>query len=165
MESILTANIILSIATIITTVFILKTTHFFINKMGNKKKVLPKRTYYVIKFLDFFIILLTVLILSVIWNVEFGGIAVFASSIFAVIGMALFAQWSILSNLTSSIIIFFTFPARVGDKIKVLDGDNSVEGIIKEISLFQIEIMDDDKNLILYPNNLFIQKPIIKMNK
>lgn len=90
--------------------FILKTTRFFISKVGDKKKVLPKRTYYVIKFMDFFIVMINILVLSVIWNVEFGGIAVLASSVFAVIGMALFAQWSILSNLTSSIIIFFTFP-------------------------------------------------------
>lgn len=161
----MTTNIILTIISIATTMFILKTTRFFISKVGDKKKVLPKRTYYVIKFMDFFIVMINILVLSVIWNVEFGGIAVLASSVFAVIGMALFAQWSILSNLTSSIIIFFTFPARVGDKIKVLDGDNSVEGVIKEISLFQIEILDEDKNLILYPNNLFIQKPIVKMKK
>jgi len=103
--------------------------------------------------------------MAIIWNVQLGGVMVFASSIFAVIGVALFAQWSILSNLTSSIIIFFTFPARVGDKIKVIDGDNSISGEIIEISLFQIEIEDADGNIVLYPNNLFIQKPIMKIKK
>ncbi len=161
----LTTNIVFSAITLVATVLILKTTHFFINKLGDKKKVLPKRTYYVIKFMDFFIILIALLSLSIIWNVELGGIVVLASSVFAVIGVALFAQWSILSNLTSSIIIFFTFPARVGDKIKVVDGENSITGTIKEISLFQIEILDEDKNTVLYPNNLFIQKPIIKLKK
>jgi len=76
----------------------------------------------------------------------------------------LFAQWSILSNVTSSIIIFFTFPAKVGESIKILDGDNSVSGKIVEISLFQIHMLNEQGDLIIYPNNLFMQKPIIKLN-
>jgi small-conductance mechanosensitive channel len=47
----------------------------------------------------------------------------------------------------------------------VVDGDNSVVGKIVEISLFQIQIMDEEGNLVLYPNSLFMQKPIIKINK
>ena len=43
--------------------------------------------------------------------------------------------------------------------------DNSITGEIVEISLFQIEILDEDGNTVLYPNNLFIQKPIMKIKK
>lgn len=138
---------------------------YFITKIGKTKNILPKRVFYVVKFSQFIVFIILLMALSIIWNIQFGGIMIFASSIFAVIGVALFAQWSILSNLTASIIIFFTFPARVGDKIKIVDGDNSVIGEIKEISLFQIEIIDEEHNIVLYPNNLFIQKPIIKMKK
>lgn len=91
------------------------------------------------------------------------GFSVFASSLFAIIGVAMFAQWSILSNITASVIIFFNFPARVGDTIKIIDGDNSIEGTIKEITLFQVELKDSDGNLIIYPNNLLLQKPIVKI--
>lgn len=161
----ITSNIILSLIVILITYFVNKIINFFIKKIGTTKNILPKRVYYVIKFSQFIMIIFLLMILSIIWNVQFGGIMIFASSIFAVIGVALFAQWSILSNLTASIIIFFTFPARVGDRIKVLDGDNSIIGEIKEISLFQIEIIDEEENVVLYPNNLFIQKPIIKMKK
>lgn len=158
-------NVLLSIGAILISYIAYRFANYFINKIGKNKNLLPKRVYYVVKFLQFLIIILLLMALSIIWNVQFGGIMIFASSIFAVIGVALFAQWSILSNLTASIIIFFTFPARVGDRIKILDGDNSIIGEIKEISLFQIEIKDEDNNIILYPNNLFIQKPIIKMKK
>ena len=75
----------------------------------------------------------------------------------------MFAQWSILSNVTASIIIFFTFPARVGDKIRIVDGENSIEGTIQEISLFQIELKDSDSHTVLYPNNLLLQKPVVKL--
>ncbi|NIW50111.1 MAG: mechanosensitive ion channel, partial [Gammaproteobacteria bacterium] len=71
------------------------------------------------------------------------GLLVFASSFFAIVGVALFAQWSILSNITASVIIFFTSNAKIGDKIKVVDGDNTVSGIIRDIGLFYTLLVDD----------------------
>ncbi len=158
-------NIILTGVLIIGVLIILKTSKYFLNKVGLVKKVTPKRIYYVSKLIYIFIIIVALFLLAVIWSVSLDGILIFGSSIFAVIGVALFAQWSILSNLTSSIIIFFTFPARVGDKIMIIDGDNTITGDIVEISLFQIELIDDEENIILYPNNLFMQKPIKKIKK
>lgn len=141
----------------------IKISNYFIHRLGRIKQVQQRRIYYVSKFMNLLYMVITTIVLAIIWNVKVGGIMLFASSLFAVIGVALFAQWSILSNLTSSIIIFFTFPARVGDKIKVIDGDNSITGEITEISIFQIQMKDEDNNIILYPNNLFIQKPIMKI--
>lgn len=161
----LTKNIVLSIIVIIITILLIRFSNYFINANGERKKVIKKRIYYVTKFAHFIIYFCALITLAVVWNVELGGISVLASSIFAVIGVALFAQWSILSNLTSSIIIFFTFPARVGDKIKIMDGDNSIQGEITEIALFHIEIIDEEKNKVLYPNNLFLQKPIKYINE
>jgi len=161
----MTTNLILTAAIVILSLVIFKGSNYFIKKIGIRKNIIPKRIYYVSKVMHFLWVIFALMALAIVWNVQLGGIMVFASSIFAVIGVALFAQWSILSNLTSSIIIFFTFPARVGDKIKIIDGDNSLVGEIVEISLFQIEILDDDGNTILYPNNLFIQKPIMKIKK
>lgn len=160
-----TQNIIFSLLVIIITLVTIKLSDYIINQSAKKKEVLPKRVYYVSKFIHFIIYFLSLMAFAVVWNIQLGGITVLASSIFAVIGVALFAQWSILSNLTSSIIIFFTFPARVGDKIKIMDGDNSITGEIIEISVFNIEIRDETGNKILYPNNLFIQKPIMKIKK
>lgn len=161
----MTKSIILTLILLLITFVTIRFANFFIKKMGEKKEVVTKRIYYVTKFAHFVIYFIALIALAIVWNVEFGGISILASSIFAVIGVALFAQWSILSNLTSSIIIFFTFPARVGDTIKIMDGDNSIQGEIIEISLFHIEILDEKNNKILYPNNLFIQKPIMNIAK
>jgi len=161
----ITTNLILTLSLFVLVLLISKSSDYFIQKIGTRKKIIPKRIYYISKLLRFLIVFLALMAMAIIWNMQLGGIMVFASSIFAVIGVALFAQWSILSNLTSSIIIFFTFPARVGDTIKVIDGDNTLSGEIVEISLFQIEILDAEGNTILYPNNLFIQKPIMKIKK
>ncbi len=153
-------NIIFTFIVLILMMMLLKSSNFFIDRKAEQKQSVKKRIYYVTKFVHFIIYFIALMIIALIWNVQLGGITVFASSIFAVIGMALFAQWSVLSNITSSIIIFFTFPARIGDKIKIVDGENSIIGEIIEISLFHIEIIDEEENKVLYPNNLFIQKPV-----
>jgi small-conductance mechanosensitive channel len=161
----ISANILYTLAAVVLTVITVKTISFSIQKLAGIKKVSSKRLFYILKFFNIMIYLSLLIVLATIWGVKFNGLMVFLSSVFAVIGIALFAQWSILSNLTSSIIIFFTFPARVGDKVKILDKDDSVTGTIKEITPFQVELEDEDKNIILYPNNLFIQKPIMKFAK
>jgi len=159
----MSSQIILSLLLLVATFITIRIVTFFLNKIGTSKRVNEKRIYYVNKAFSLLIVIFAFILLAFIWSVSFSGILIFASSIFAVIGVALFAQWSILSNITSSIIIFFTFPSRVGDKIQIIDGDNSVSGEIMEISLFQIEIKDDDGNRVFYPNNLFMQKPIKKI--
>ena len=158
-------EIILTIALIFGTIISLKFLGYFLKKSGSIKKVSEKRIFYISKSISFLVIILAFLFLAIIWSVSLSGVLIFASSIFTVVGVALFAQWSILSNLTASVIIFFTFPARVGDTIKIIDGDNSVTGKIVEISLFTIELVDDEGETIMYPNNLFIQKPIKKLKR
>ncbi len=156
-------NIFLSVIAILVAYIGSRIVKRIVDKIAKRKQVSDKRLFYIEKVFEVLFVLTTLISFALIWSVDIKGISVFASSLFAIIGVALFAQWSILSNITASIIIFFTFPARVGDKIRVIDGDNSIEGVIKEIALFQIELKDDDGNLIMYPNNLLLQKPVIKL--
>lgn len=158
------SNIFWSISAIVFAYLSFRLFKRILNKIAQKKEVSENRLFYIERVFEILFVLTLFVVLAFIWSVNIQGISVFASSIFAIIGVAMFAQWSILSNITASIIIFFTFPARVGDKIKIVDGDNSVEGVIKEISLFQIELRDAEENLVLYPNNLLLQKPVIKIS-
>ena len=95
-------------------------------------------------------------------EVSFQGLSLYFASIFTVIGVALFATWSVLSNLTASVILFFFFPYRIGRKVKIIDGDNSIEGQIVDITLFHIKVETEDDRIVAYPNNLAIQKPIMQ---
>lgn len=158
-------EIISTLTLIFGTIVILKFLSYFIKKVGSLKKVSEKRIYYISKSISILAIFVSILLLAIIWSVSFNGVLIFASSLFTVVGVALFAQWSILSNLTASIVIFFTFPARIGDIIKIIDGDNTVIGKIVEIKLFTIELIDEEGDIIMYPNNLFMQKPIKKLKK
>ncbi len=156
-------DILLSLATILLAYIGARLFKRVLDKIAKRKQVHEKRLFYIEKIFEVLFLLVALISLAFIWSVDIKGVSVFASSLFAIVGVAMFAQWSILSNITASIIIFFTFPARVGDKIKIVDGDNSIEGVIKEIALFQIELKDDDGNLVMYPNNLLLQKPVIKI--
>ena len=50
-------------------------------------------------------------------------------------GVAMFAQWSILSNITSGIILFFSFPFKIGDLILIHDKDFPIEADRKSTRL------------------------------
>ena len=100
-----------------------------------------------------------------VWNVSFKGLSIYFASIFTVIGVAFFAQWSILSNVTASIILFFNYSYKIGNKIKVIDGENSVTGTVMDIDLFQLRIKVESGEIVSYPNNLIIQKPSMLLNE
>lgn len=141
---------------------------FFILKMvsnkiiflhAQKNDIERSRTIYTRKFFNFLWFSSLLVFLGFVWNVSFKGLFV---SFFAVAGVALFATWSMLSNITASVILFFNFPFKIGSKIKILDKDDLVEGIVKDITFFAILIESEDGDLISYPNNIAIQKGIVQ---
>jgi len=76
----------------------------------------------------------------------------------------MFAQWSILSNITSGIILFFFFPFRIGDIIQVHDKDFPIKAEIEDIKAFHIYLKTDKGERITYPNNLLLQKESLSSN-
>ncbi len=81
--------------------------------------------------------ILALIIEAFVFGAEFKEMAVVFSSVFAILGIALFAIWSILSNVTSGIIMFFSFPYKVGDKVSIHDKDFPVEAIIEELKILE----------------------------
>lgn len=121
---------------------------------------IEKRTNLVIKYIHLLINILAVISLIVIWGVQKKDILITLSSIATVVGVAMFAQWSILSNITSGVILFFSFPFKIGDIIKVHDKDFPFEGEIIDINAFHTDLITKDGELMVYPNNLLLQKGI-----
>ncbi|MDG6773815.1 mechanosensitive ion channel [Thiomicrorhabdus sp. ZW0627] len=130
--------------------------------LGHVKGVPADRAYQVYRYFRTVITVVWTVVLLVVWGVNYQALLVVASSVLAVLGVALVAQWSILSNITASIIVFFSMPARIGDEVEVIDGVNSVKGVITEINLFNVLLIDEDGNQLAYPNNLILQKPVRK---
>ena len=135
-----------------------------VRRIGEANGVSSTRTSYVNKTVQIVLVLITIGVVSLFLGIDYGELSIFVSSAFAVLGVALFAQWSILSNITASIIIFFGFPYRLGDRIRVVEpGDEVLEGEIKEISLFHVLIKRDNGDQVTYPNSLLLQRPVIKV--
>jgi small-conductance mechanosensitive channel len=131
-----------------------------IKRFARKIERLEHRTGMVVRFIDYAVIFLIVLGMFLIWGVEFNDVGFVLSSVFAVIGVALFAQWSILSNVTSGIIMFFTFPYKIGDFIIIHDKEYDFEGVIEDIKGFHVVIKTKNDEIITYPNSLMLQKGV-----
>lgn len=131
-----------------------------VRNFAKKIERLEHRTGLIIKHVDFVAFFLFVLGLTMIWGVDFRNLGLVMSSVFAVIGIALFAQWSILSNVTSGIIMFFTFPYKIGDYIKIHDKEMPCEGIIEDIKTFHIILHTANNEIVTYPNSMMLQKGV-----
>ncbi|MCS0025670.1 mechanosensitive ion channel family protein [Vibrio antiquarius] len=133
--------------------------------LATSKGVKKARLSFILRCFNVVLLFLTASVFAIITGIGYGDVSLFLSSIFAVLGVAFIAQWSILSNITASFLIFFVFPYRVGDRIKVVDKDEDISGEIQEISMFHVLIKHDNGNLITYPNNQILQKAVLKLAK
>lgn len=120
-----------------------------IEKVGNSfayHKTRIKITRKIVSVILFFIITGFVLF---VWGVEQKELVIFISSFLTVMGIALFAQWSIISN-------------KIGDSIVVMDKDFPVEGKISDIGLFFLIIKTTDGEHVSIPTNVFMNKTVKK---
>ena len=142
--------------------------YFIIRVLFNKviartieKNVLQKERGKIIKkVLTIILLSIAIIILFAIWGVDQSELAVFLGTTLTVLGITLVAQWSILSNITSGILIFFNHPVKLGDTITILDKDYSIEGRISDIGLFFVIIKTSTGEKITLPSNVFVQKMI-----
>ncbi|MCA0131863.1 mechanosensitive ion channel domain-containing protein [Winogradskyella alexanderae] len=136
-----------------------------VKKIGKKSGTSEARAILIGRYVTVTLVFIALLLEAFIFGAETSDITLLFSSVFAVIGIALFAIWSILSNITSGVIMFFSFPYKVGDKIKIHDKDYPVEAIIEDIRAFQLILREDNGDLVTYPNNLILQKAVTLMEK
>lgn len=141
-----------------------KSLNYFIRRWVDTKDVPVQRKALVRKLLRTVHAVSYLIAVGLTFGIEYGELTVFLSSLFAVIGIAMFAQWSILSNLTASMIIFFQFPYRIGDRVRILNADFDLTGEIEEISSFHVMIRHDKGDLMTFPNSLMLQTPVIKLS-
>jgi small-conductance mechanosensitive channel len=127
------------------------------------KSILQKTRGKIIKkFFHIALVSITIIFILTVWGVEQSDLFVFMASVLTVLGIALFAQWSHLSNLTSSVIIFFNHSVKLDDTVSIIDKDFDIEGRVSDIGLFFIKLKTDKGEEIILPNNVFLQKMIKK---
>ena len=76
-----------------------------IRRYAKLSEIIERRTNLVVKYIHLLINIIAIFTLIVIWGVQTKDIFITISSITTVLGVGLFAQWSILSNISSGIIL------------------------------------------------------------
>ncbi|MCF7568115.1 mechanosensitive ion channel family protein [Sabulilitoribacter arenilitoris] len=161
----LQSQLIISGIVIVSLLIIRAITHFTITKVARKNGINDARIRLMRRYITVTLFSIVILIEAFVFGAEFEDLALIFSSVFAIIGIGLFAIWSILSNVTSGIIMFFNFPYKVGDKIEIHDKDFPITAIIEDIRAFQLHLRLDDGDLVTYPNNLILQKAVTLIKK
>lgn len=118
------------------------------------------RRKMIVKLINILVSLASFLVIAAIWGIQQEELFIFLSSVLTVMGIAFFAQWSLLSNISSGIILFFNHPMKLGDKIKVHDKDYPIEGIVKDISYYFVHIETDRGEKLTIPNSIMLQKMV-----
>lgn len=158
------SKVVIALACLMAFYLAIKLLDKIIHDISVRRALGDLRVLYITRLMKMGMVFCCLVVMCLILGLGYSEISVFLSSIFAVVGIALFAQWSILSNITASMIIFFGFPYRVNDRIKILDKDDDMSGIIVEISMFHVILQRPDGNLITYPNTLILQRAVLKID-
>ncbi|MBL7877160.1 MAG: mechanosensitive ion channel, partial [Cyclobacteriaceae bacterium] len=64
------------------------------------------------------------------------------------------------SNVTSSLLLFFNHPIKIGSTIKVLDKDYPFEGEVSDLTYFFVHLKTESGEIITIPNSIILQKSI-----
>lgn len=112
------------------------------------------------KIITILIYVTSIVLISFIWGVNEEQLMVYISSFLTILGIAFFAQWSILSNITAGIILYVNYPVKIGDSITILEKDYNITGEIRDISAFFITLKTPERELITIPNSVILQKNI-----
>ena len=133
----------------------------FVLKITQAKDRLSKRSNLIVKYVNFVWSFLLIISFTAIWGLNPKEISSFLISITAFVGVAFFAQWSVLSNITGGVVLFFSYPFKIGDVVKIQDKDFPLTARIEDITAFYIILTTTDGDTITYPNNMMLQKAII----
>ena len=128
-----------------------------VRSFAKRSQTIEKRTRLVLKYIHLLMNMLAIFAIIIIWGVQTKDILLALSSIVTIVGVAMFAQWSILSNITSGIILFFSFPYKIGDNIIITDKDFPIEAENKDIGALHVYLKTKKGETIVYPNNLMLQ--------
>ena len=133
-----------------------------IRKATQKFKYQKSRIKVIKKILNVILVLVIISLFLIIWGVDQSELFLFLTTLLTILGVAFFAQWSVLSNVTSTLILFFNHHIRIGDHIAIVDKDVAIEGKIIDIGFFFVHLKTKDNEEIFIPSNVFIQKAIKK---
>ncbi len=131
-----------------------------INKLGKTFSFHKPRVSAIKKITNTIFLFIFLVLLLLVWGVHQSDLLLYASSILTILGVAFFAQWSLLSNVTAAIILFVNHPVKIGDHITIMDKDYPIEGAIYDIGAFFVIIKTTANEKVTLPTSLLLQKMV-----
>lgn len=98
-----------------------------------------------------------VLILSVL-GFNLGGLWAIFSTVLAMVAIGFVAVWSVLSNVSCTVIMLIARPFNIGDEIEV--AGEPISGRVVDLNFVYTTLKDAEGRLLQIPNNLFFQKVV-----
>ncbi len=119
----------------------------------------------VVKVIRLILLITLCIIIVAIWSVKQENILIVASSLLTVFGVALFAEMSILANITACLILFFQHPIKVGDTIAITYEGKETEGELIDITYFFVFIKTPNRGTLTIPNALLLKNSFLVIEK
>ncbi|RRJ96639.1 mechanosensitive ion channel family protein [Opitutaceae bacterium TAV4] len=94
---------------------------------------------------------------------DIGNIWTALSTVLAMVAIGFVAVWSVLSNVSCTMVIMMSRTFELGDEIEFTD-PAGVRGKVVNLNFVYTTLRDEDGRLIQVPNNMFFQK-IIKRRR
>ena len=129
-------------------------------RVQSRRSYHPRRVASTRRTVNLIAIAFLLTILAAVWSINLRSLALASGAILATLGVAFFAQWSVLCNVTTSVIMFWRFPIRIGDRIRVLT-EHPVSGTVTNMTPFFIVLRDEDSNTITIPNAVSLQHAFV----
>ena len=150
-------SVLILIAYIIIQRYVFPRIEYLLERDDFNNEVL-QRTIFI---LNMFVRITTFVILLIIWGIDIDNLVAVSTGLIALLGAALFASWSILSNVTAFFILLSHQSYKKGTFIRIFEADNYIEGYINDINLLHTRLLSENNEVIVYPNNQLIAKPVI----
>lgn len=133
--------------------------HHIVRNAVIRSSFKAKEEKEILRLLNLFATIVVAIVITAIWGVKQNEILIFATSVITVLGVAFFAEMSILSNVTACLVLFFQHPVKIGDFIRVQDGEQVLEGELIDITYFFVFIRTKENKTITLPNSVLLKSP------
>ena len=125
-------------------------TRSIVSRTLRKARLEKTRRRIIVKAIHLLLTLTAVVLIAGVWGVDQRELAMYAGTTMTVLGIAFFAQWSLLSNVTSGILLVFNHSLKLGDTITMNDKDYPFEGEIVDLSYFFVHLRTRSGQTITY---------------
>ncbi len=129
-----------------------------LNLIADRAHLAPTDLLPVRKVLKALLYVVTAILILTVFGVNLGGLWAILSTVLAMVAIGFVAVWSLLSNVSSTVIILLFRPFAVGDELEF--AGEPVKGKVVDLNFLYTTLQAADGALFQIPNNLFFQKSL-----